>query len=77
MFTVAIIFSHSVESAKQVSSKNELCSEYGTAYTWRFMSEPFVCLRSCQVNCLRCVLASIDEISVTSPAPLGGEKLQR
>ena len=75
MFTVAIIFSHSTESAKQVSSKNELCSEYGTAYTWRFTSEPFICFRSSHVNCLRCALVNIDEISVTRPAPPGGENL--
>jgi len=75
MFTVAIIFSHSIESAKQVSSKNELCSEYGTAYTWRFRSEPFIFFRFCQVNCLRCVSVSIDDISVASPAPPGGENL--
>jgi hypothetical protein len=58
-----------------VSSKNELCSEYGTAYTCRFTSEPFIRLRSRHVNCLCCALVNIEDMSVTRPAPLGGENL--
>jgi hypothetical protein len=49
-FTVATMRAQSSESAKHVSSKNELCSEYGTPKNCVFGVEPRAGRRSTYVN---------------------------
>lgn len=71
-FTVAIMRTHSNESAKQVSSKNELCSEYGTPYNNSVEVEFFMRLKFLCVKVLLCEREITVGIEGRLSPPLGG-----
>jgi hypothetical protein len=72
-FTVAIMRAQSRESAKHVSSKNELCSEYGTPKSCAVGVEPRAGCRCAYVNSRcggRARMVAIDGVVLV---PAGGE----
>ena len=72
-FTVATIRAQSSESAKHVSSKNELCSEYGTPKNCVFGVEPRAGRRCVYVNSRCGGCARMDAIDGVVLVPAGGE----
>ena len=65
------------ESAKQVSSKNELCSEYGTPYTCIAAVEFRVGCKFACVNVRDCEREITVGIEGSMSVPLGGVNLFR
>lgn len=75
-FTVAIIFTQSHDIAKHVSSKNELCSEYGTPYICTANVDFCMGFRSECVKDRDCPRDMMDGMGGLRSLPGGGVYLQ-
>lgn len=74
--TVAIIRAQSNDSAKHVSSKNELCSEYGTPYTCKVAVELRIGCRFACVNVRLCEREMTFGMDGSVSVPLGAVNLR-
>lgn len=72
-FTVATMRAQSSESAKHVSSKNELCSEYGTPKNCAFDVEPRAGRRCAYVNSRCGGFDRTEAMDGVALVPAGGE----
>ena len=75
-FTVAIMRTQSSDSAKHVSSKNELCSEYGTPYRSSDAVEFFIGLRFAWVKVRLCAREMTEEMEGRVSVPTGAVNVQ-